>query len=48
MAARRHRRPVAYPSLRVEEGTKKRAEEFPCDEVIIPNTYITRSLQQYE
>jgi hypothetical protein len=39
---------VAYPSLRVEEGTKKKAEEFPSDEVDLSNTFITRSLQQYE
>ena len=40
--------PVAYPFLRVEEGTKKEAEEFPNDEGIIANTFITRSLQQAE
>jgi hypothetical protein len=39
---------VAYPSLRVEEGTKKQAEEFPSDEVDVSNTFTTRSLQQYE
>src|SRR6266699_628428 len=39
---------IAYRSLRVEKGTQKQAEEFPCDEGIIPNTFITRSLQQYE
>jgi hypothetical protein len=40
---------VAYPSLRVgEKGTKKRAEEFPCDEGIISTPIITRSLQQDE
>jgi hypothetical protein len=44
----RPRFPVAYRSLRVEEGTKKQAEEFPNDEVGLLNTFITRSLQQYE
>jgi hypothetical protein len=39
---------VAYPFLRVEEGTKKEAEEFPNDEGIRANTFITRSLQPYE
>jgi hypothetical protein len=39
---------VAYLSLRVEEGTKKQAEEFPYDEGIITNPFITRSLQPYE
>jgi len=39
---------VAYRSLRVEEGTKKYAEEVPCDEGVIANTFITRSLQHYE
>src|SRR5579859_4588449 len=41
-------RQVTYLSLRVEEGTKQEAEEFPGDEGIIANTFITRSLQQYE
>jgi hypothetical protein len=39
---------VAYPFLRVEEGTKKQAEEVPSDEGGLSNTFITRSLQQYE
>jgi hypothetical protein len=39
---------VAYLPLRVEEGTKKQAEEFPSDEGIIPNPFIMRSLQQHE
>jgi hypothetical protein len=39
---------VTYPSLRVEKGTKKEAEEFLRDEGSIANPFITRSLQQYE
>jgi hypothetical protein len=39
---------VAYLSPRVGEGTKKEAEECSCDEIGLPNPFITRSLQQYE
>jgi hypothetical protein len=39
---------VAYRSLRVEEGTKKKAEEVPNDEVGLSNPFIKRSLQQNE
>jgi hypothetical protein len=37
---------VAYPSLRVEEGTKKKAEEFPYGEVIVVAQFAI--LQKYQ
>jgi hypothetical protein len=47
-AVKRGEAAVAYRSLRVEEGTKKKAEEVPNDEVGLSNPFIKRSLQQNE